>query len=106
MTGLPDSGAGATVSMGTCSDITGLSANTLRGWDRRFSLGASVRTPGGHRRYTSEDVDRLRLMRMLTELGLPLGDSARHARAGEHIHVLRSLTRLGPVADAFARPKR
>jgi DNA-binding transcriptional MerR regulator len=38
----------------------GVSAPTLRSWERRYGLASSERTAGGHRRYTDGDVDRLR----------------------------------------------
>ena len=37
----------------------GVSPSTVRMWGERYGLVASTRSPGGHRRYTVEDVERL-----------------------------------------------
>ena len=37
-----------------------MATSTLRTWHQRYGLGASIRSRGGHRRYTSEDLHRLR----------------------------------------------
>ncbi len=37
----------------------GVSASTVRMWGRRYGLTASARSPGGHRRFTAEDLQRL-----------------------------------------------
>src|SRR4051794_29387468 len=34
----------------------GLAASTLRSWERRYGLGPSLRTLGGHRRYSAGDL--------------------------------------------------
>ncbi|WP_189226548.1 MerR family transcriptional regulator, partial [Saccharothrix coeruleofusca] len=43
---------------------------TLRTWDRRYGLGPSSRQEGKHRRYSPEDVARLRRMLALTGQGV------------------------------------
>jgi DNA-binding transcriptional MerR regulator/methylmalonyl-CoA mutase cobalamin-binding subunit len=43
----------------TVSSLTGINAITLRAWERRYGLIKPVRTDGGHRVYTREDIDRL-----------------------------------------------
>ena len=40
----------------------GISAPTLRSWERRYGLAPSVRTLGGHRRYSPADVNRLKTL--------------------------------------------
>ncbi|MDQ2585094.1 MerR family transcriptional regulator [Saccharothrix yanglingensis] len=45
---------------GAVARMLGVSPTTLRTWDRRYGLGPSSRTSGNHRRYTTEDVERLR----------------------------------------------
>ncbi len=54
----------------------GIPAGTLRTWERRHGIGPSVRSPGGHRRYTSSDLARLRAMRALVETGIPPAEAA------------------------------
>ena len=54
----------------------GVPAATLRTWERRHGIGPSGRSAGGHRRYTSDDLTRLRAMRTLVETGVPPAQAA------------------------------
>lgn len=93
----------------------GVAAATLRTWDRRYGLGPSSHVAGAHRRYTSEDVDRLLLMRELTLDGVAPAEAARtalaagpdelHSRAlaAEDLHDDPEVVSSGP-APAAARP--
>jgi DNA-binding transcriptional MerR regulator len=56
-----------------------LAPSTLRTWDRRYGIGPSQRTEGGHRRYDEVDIQRVRLMAQLTGRGVPAGTAARVA---------------------------
>src|SRR5689334_12883185 len=56
---------------------TGLTTTTLRVWQRRYGLGASATSAGGHRRYSPADLARLRAARELIEQGLPTAEAAR-----------------------------
>ena len=58
----------------------GVAPSTLRTWDRRYGLGPSEHSAGSHRRYTTEDVARLLMMRQLTLAGVAPADAARSAR--------------------------
>ncbi len=58
----------------------GIARSTLRTWDKRYGLGPSLRSAGGHRRYTEADVARLELMSRLLETGVPAAQSAYIAR--------------------------
>lgn len=55
----------------------GVDPGTLRAWQRRYGVGASARSPGGHRRYTREDLDRLRDTRDLIAAGVSTAEAAR-----------------------------
>lgn len=59
----------------------GVAPATLRTWDRRYGLGPSARLAGSHRRYGTEDVARLVVMRRLTLEGVAPNEAARIARA-------------------------
>jgi DNA-binding transcriptional MerR regulator/methylmalonyl-CoA mutase cobalamin-binding subunit len=48
---------------------TGLTPHTLRAWERRHHVVTPTRTDGGQRLYSDLDVERLRLIRLLTERG-------------------------------------
>ena len=53
---------------------------TLRSWERRYGLPTTARSVGGHRRYTVEALNQLRLMRDEIAMGRPASDSARRVR--------------------------
>ncbi|MEU0797703.1 MerR family transcriptional regulator [Amycolatopsis sp. NPDC005961] len=55
----------------------GVSQVTLRTWEQRYGIGAAEREANGRRRYTPEDVERLRRMRALQAQGTSAGDAAR-----------------------------
>jgi DNA-binding transcriptional MerR regulator/methylmalonyl-CoA mutase cobalamin-binding subunit len=55
------------------SQATGLSVETLRAWERRYSIVAPRRDDLGRRVYRPEDVLRLRRLREATEQGHPIG---------------------------------
>lgn len=49
--------------------MTGLSAEVLRQWERRYGFPKPERTPGGHRLYRLEDVEALLVVRRYLEEG-------------------------------------
>jgi DNA-binding transcriptional MerR regulator len=53
------------------AELSGTSVQNLRAYERRGLL-APERTPGGTRRYSQDDVDRLSRIRVLLEAGLNL----------------------------------
>lgn len=67
----------ATVSIGAAARMTGISANTLRMWERRYKLGSTRRSSSGQREYTTTDIDHLKLINKLVKSGLRIGDIAR-----------------------------
>ncbi len=56
--------------------MTGIPPETLRSWEARNQVVRPARTPGGFRLYTSDDIERLKLIRALTDLGNPVGTIA------------------------------
>lgn len=50
------------LSIGDICSETGLSADVVRVWERRYGFPVPVRLPSGHRRYRPEDLHHLRLM--------------------------------------------
>jgi len=50
------------LSIGDICSETGLSADVIRVWERRYGFPMPLRLPSGHRRYRREDLLRLRLM--------------------------------------------
>ncbi|MFW2388762.1 MAG: MerR family transcriptional regulator [Polyangiales bacterium] len=59
--------------MRVVSRLTGLSADTIRVWERRYGAVDPERTDGNKRRYTGGHVRRLVLLRRATELGHSIG---------------------------------
>ena len=58
-------------SIGEASRRTGVSVDVIRAWERRYGLLAPRRSASNFRLYTSEDIARLRLMRLYTEQNMP-----------------------------------
>ncbi len=57
----------------------GVAPGTLRSWERRYGLGPSGHTSGGHRRYGPVDLARLGVMHRLVQEGVPPAEAARAA---------------------------
>ena len=51
------------------AERTGLSRDVLRVWERRYTAVEPMRTPGGQRLYSNEDIDRFRLLAAATKHG-------------------------------------
>jgi DNA-binding transcriptional MerR regulator len=66
--------------VGAVSAQLDIARPTLRTWDRRYGLGPSLRTAGGHRRYTETDVARVQLMNKLLDSGVAAAQAAHIAR--------------------------
>jgi methanogenic corrinoid protein MtbC1 len=57
------------LSIGALSRATGVPADTLRTWERRYGFPAAERTESGHRRYSLHTLERLRRVTRALELG-------------------------------------
>ncbi len=66
----------ATLSIGTVAKLTGISVHTLRAWEKRHHVVSVVRSSTGRRLYSTDDVQRLRLLKQLTESGHSIGNVA------------------------------
>jgi len=64
-------------------DQTGVGAATLRAWEQRHGFPAPERLPGGHRRYTPEDVTLVRRVLAERTAGSTLGGAIARARQEE-----------------------
>jgi DNA-binding transcriptional MerR regulator len=62
--------------MRVVSRLTGLTADTIRVWERRYGAVDPERTDGNKRRYNGSHVRRLVLLRRATELGHSIGQVA------------------------------
>lgn len=60
---------------------TGLSADVLRAWERRYDAVIPRRTGSRRRLYSDRDVERLGLLKQVTDAGRPIGQVARWSDA-------------------------
>jgi DNA-binding transcriptional MerR regulator/methylmalonyl-CoA mutase cobalamin-binding subunit len=56
-------------SIGDVAELTGLSPDTIRVWERRYGRPVPIRLPSGHRRYTAADVRWIRRVSELLAVG-------------------------------------
>lgn len=61
--------------IGVVSERTGLSHEVLRAWERRYAVVEPSRDEAGHRLYSDEDIERLRLIRLATDGGRRVGQA-------------------------------
>lgn len=96
---------------------TGLSAHTLRYYERIGLIAPVVRAPGGQRRYAASDLDWIGFLLRLRETGMPIGQMqafaflrsegnatapARRQMLEQHLaEVLASITTLQNAAQAL-----
>ncbi len=65
------------ISIGRLARVTGVPADTLRSWERRYGCPRPQRLPSGHRRYPEVEVARLRLVVRLMGRGSRAADLLR-----------------------------
>ncbi len=98
-------------SMKTVVQVTGLTPDTLRAWERRYKVVQPGRDESGRRLYAAEDLAKLRLLRQAVDLGHPihraarlslaeLEDLVREARAQDPAHSFSDL--VASLLDAVA----
>ncbi|MDT8436913.1 MAG: MerR family transcriptional regulator [Gemmatimonadota bacterium] len=76
---------------------TGLTADVLRAWEKRYGVVEPSRSDGGRRLYSDEDVERLRLLHRASEAGRRIGRIA-----GLSTEALRDLVREDERQEARA----
>jgi len=85
---------GQTVSATTFAQLTGVSRERLRTWERRHGFPAPHRVGGGPRRYRLRDVARVVAVRRASEEGIPIAEAVARAE--------REPPPVDVPADAFA----
>ena len=75
----PENGNGPRVRIGELSRRTGVRADTLRAWERRYGLPRPERSVGGFRLYGREDERRVQAMKALIDSGVSAAEAARLA---------------------------
>ena len=76
---------------GTVARLSGMPVSTLRVWEQRYQAIKPTTAPSGHRLYSAADVERVALLRQLTEQGHAIGSVA-----GLTIEQLRDLSPVHP----------
>ncbi len=61
---------------GTVARLSGMPVSTLRVWEQRYQAIKPATAPSGHRLYSAADVERVALLRQLTEQGHAIGSVA------------------------------
>ena len=87
------------VRIGELSRRTGVQADTIRAWERRYGLVEPRRTSKGYRLYSSADEEVVRAMRELTAKGVAAAEAAALARRSAEAPPA-SLGALDPAAQA------
>ena len=59
-------------SISTVSTMTGVNPVTLRAWERRYALIKPTRTESGHRLYSDEDIEHIKLILQLIDEGIAI----------------------------------
>ena len=67
------------LSISEAAERTGLSAHTLRYWERAGLLEPVSRNGSGHRRYAEEDLERIQFLTKLRATGMPIRQVRRYA---------------------------
>lgn len=82
-----------TFGIGAVARLTGMSDHTIRVWERRYEAVVAQRTSNGRRIYTAADVEKLSLLKLLTDRGLSIGQIAGES-LGELKERVESMTEL------------
>lgn len=89
------------------AERVGISAATLRAWERRYGVVSPTRSEGGYRLYAEDDVRALTLMAQLVADGwtpsLAAGEATRRLEAVAEAEAPAGAS-LAPVPDVMARP--
>jgi hypothetical protein len=94
------------VPIGVAAARLGVTASTLRSWGRRYDVVPSLRTAGGHRRYSARDLQVLDDLAARVRVGVAPAVAAAEARArsGEQPGRDRAATSAPAVARRGAGP--
>lgn len=89
----------ATFNLGAVVKETGINADTLRAWERRYGLPQPERTEGGHRIYSQHDIKLVKWLLERQEEGM---------RIGQAVELWQEMKRAGkdPFQEKPLRPER
>jgi DNA-binding transcriptional MerR regulator len=63
-------------SIGAVAGMTGLSTQVIRAWERRYQAVVAARSANGRRVYSADDVNKLSVLKALTDQGTPISSVA------------------------------
>jgi DNA-binding transcriptional MerR regulator len=69
----------ATLTISDAARKSGISAHTLRYWERAGLLQPVTRNGSGHRRYAEDDLERIKFLTKLRATGMPIRQIRRYA---------------------------
>jgi DNA-binding transcriptional MerR regulator len=69
----------ATLTISDAARVSGISAHTLRYWERAGLLQPVTRNGSGHRRYAEDDLERIKFLTRLRATGMPIRQVRRYA---------------------------
>lgn len=69
-----------TYNLGSVLRRTGINADTLRAWERRYKLPTPQRSEGGHRLYSERDVEIVEWLMRQQKTGMRIGQAVKHWR--------------------------
>jgi len=95
----PNSSPEAGLTVAAVARRIGVAPDTLRTWDRRYGMGPSEHMPGKHRRYNSDDMARLEIMRRLVMDGVMPAEAARVAKSSDLSNVVSARPSLHLVTE-------
>ena len=98
----PEDGPPEGLNLSQLSELTGLTPELIRVWERRYGFPSPARTSGGHRRYRSEEVEALHRAALLVRSGYRARDAVNHARQMSGNDVGPSPGALETSAEALA----
>ena len=87
---------------------TGVSEGTLRMWETRYGFPEPKRLPSGHRRYTDDDVSKVRQVARDRETGLSMKaaiDRAREIAGESEASIFAGVRRRRPDLQPYLLPK-
>ncbi len=80
--------------IGVVCRMTGIAPETLRAWERRYTLVKPARAGGRNRLYSPDDIKRITLVKALVDAGHPVGSVATLGEA--QLEALRNASQLAP----------
>ncbi|WP_375748794.1 MerR family transcriptional regulator [Vibrio sp. HN007] len=84
------------------SEITGVKPVTLRAWQRRYGLILPQRTESGHRLYTDDDIERIKLIQSWLVKGVSIGKVKALIDSDNYVHEEKEADKLAEVEELMS----